>query len=443
MTSPLDRKISTAGLLRFSAPTILSMILIEVFGIVDGLFVVHLIGTKALSALNITFPLILGIIAIGTMFGSGGNALVARQLGQKRDEDARQNFSLIIMAALISGFLFSMCVLLSLNKLLVILGADADLLPLCYEYAFCFIFFLPLTLFSCTFSMFYITRGKAVLGMFLSSMGGFINVILDYVFIAKFDMGLRGAALATGIGYSLSGLSGFIYFFFNRTGNLYFVRPKFRLYILAKTCFNGMSEMVTNLSVCIVTILLNNIVMRLAGSDGVAAITIVLYLQTSLTSACFGYSIGISPLISYNYGRRDAERLKRIFFRSIKMLSFVSLAVFMLCFCKADLLIRLFVAPQTPVYELALRGCRLFSPCFLFMGLNIFASALFTALSNGKVSAILSFCRTFLFVVSALLIFPLFWKMDGVWGAIPAAETMSFVVALFYFKKYKAVYKFA
>lgn len=443
MTSSLDRKISTIGLLRFSAPTILSMILIEIFGIVDGLFVVHLIGTKALSALNITFPLILGIIAIGTMFGAGGNALVARQLGQKREKDACRNFSLIMIAALVSGFLFSMCVLLSLNKLLVILGADADLLPLCHEYAFCLVLFLPLTLFSCAFSMFYITRGKAVLGMFLSSMGGFINVILDYVFIAKFDMGLRGAALATGIGYSLSGLSGFIYFFFNRNGSLYFIRPKFRAYVLAKTCSNGMSEMVTNLSVCIVTILLNNIVMRLAGSDGVAAITVILYMQTSLTSACFGYSIGVSPLISYNYGRRDAERLKRIFFRSIKMLSFVSLAVFMLCFCKADLLIRLFVAPQTPVYELALRGCRLFSPCFLFIGLNIFASALFTALSNGKVSAILSFCRTFLFVVGALLVFPLFWKMDGVWAAIPTAETVSFVMALYFFKKYKSVYKFA
>ena len=204
-----------------------------------------------------------------------------------------------------------------------------------------------------------------------------------------------------------------------------------------------MSEMVTNLSVCIVTILLNNIVMRLAGSDGVAAITVILYMQTFLTSACFGYSIGVSPLISYNYGKRETRRLKQTFFRSVKVLSFVSLVVFTMCFCKADLLIRLFVAPQTPVYELALSGCRLFAPCFLFMGLNIFASALFTALSNGRVSAVLSFCRTFLFVVGALLVFPLFWKMDGVWAAIPTAETVSFVMALYFFKKYKSVYKFA
>ena len=183
--------------------------------------------------------------------------------------------------------------------------------------------------------------------------------------------------------------------------------------------------------------------MRLAGSDGVAAITIVLYMQTSLTSACFGYSIGISSLISYNYGKRETDRLKRIFSRSMKMLSGVSFVVFLLCFLKADLLIRLFVEPQTAVYEMALTGSRLFAPCFLFMGLNIFASAFFTAFSNGKVSAILSFCRTFLFVAGALLILPHFWQMTGVWLSVPAAETLSFVMAVYFFKKYKAVYHFA
>ena len=183
--------------------------------------------------------------------------------------------------------------------------------------------------------------------------------------------------------------------------------------------------------------------MRLAGSDGVAAITIIIYMQTSLTSACFGYSIGISSLISYNYGKREIEKLKRIFFRSMKMLSGVSFVVFLLCFLKADLLIRLFVEPQSTVYDMALKGSWLFAPCFLFMGLNIFSSALFTALSNGKVSAALSFCRTFLFVTAALFLLPHFWGMTGVWLSIPAAEALSFVMAVYFFKKYKAVYHFA
>ena len=443
MSEALDQKIATAGLLRFAAPTIFSMMLLEIFGIIDGLFVIHLVGTKALSALNITFPLILGIVAIGAMFGSGGNALVARQLGQKRETDARQNFSLIMIAALIAGLLFSGLVWLFLDRILLLVGADDDLLPLCEEYAYPCVFFMPLTLFSCAFAMFYITRGKAIFGTLLSSLSGVINILLDYVFIALFDMGLRGASIATGTGFSVVGLIGFFYFYFNRNGNVYFIRPKFRPYVIVKACTNGMSEMVTNFSICIVTILLNNIVMRLAGSDGVAAITIILYMQTSLTSACFGYSIGVSPLISYNYGKRETERLKRIFSRSIKMLSYVSAVVFLLCFWKADLLIGLFVEPDTAVYEMALEGSRLFAPCFLFMGLNIFASALFTAFSNGKVSAVLSFCRTFLFVAGALLILPHFWQMTGVWLSVPAAEVLSFVMAVYFFKKYKAVYHFA
>lgn len=430
-------------MLRFSAPTVFGMILLEVFGIIDGLFVVHLIGTKALSALNITFPIILGVIAIGTMFGSGGNALVARQLGQKRETDARQNFTLIMIAALITGILFAGLVLLFLKPLLSLLGADEELMPLCYDFAYIYSFFSPLVLFCCAFPMFYITQGQAGLGMFFSSLGGLTHIVLDYVFIGVFDMGLRGAGLATGIGYSLIGVIGFVYFYFNRNGNVFFVRPKFRGYVIVKACFNGMSEMVTNMSVCVVTILLNNIVMRFAGSDGVAAITVVLYMQTSLTSACLGYSIGVSPLISYNYGKRETERLKRIFFRSMKMLSGVSVIVFFLCFWKADLLIRYFVEPDTAVYKMALEGSRLFAPCFLFMELNIFASALFTALSNGKVSAILSFCRTFLFVAGALLILPHFWQMTGVWLSVPAAEALSFVMAVYCFKKYKAVYHFA
>jgi len=443
MNTSLDRNITTAGLLRFAAPTILGMILLEVFGIIDGLFVVHLIGTEALSALNITFPVVLGVIAIGSMFGAGGNALVARQLGQKRETDARQNFSLIVWAALGTGIAFSVFMFLFLDPILIFLGADDQLLPHCYDFTFIYSFFIPLALFPCVFSMFYITCGKALLGMLISTLGGLIHIVLDYVFIGMYGMGLRGAGAAMGIGYSLIGVIGFFYFYLNRKDAVYFVRPKFRPYVIVKTCTNGLSEMVTNLSGCVVMILMNNVVMRLAGSDGVAAITIILYMQTSLTSACFGYSIGVSPLISYNYGKREIEKLKRIFFRSVKMLASVSFAVFLACFWKADLLIRLFVKQETSVYDMALKGSRLFASCFFFMGLNIFSSALFTAFSNGKVSAALSFCRTFLFVTAALFLLPYFWQMNGVWLSVPSAEALSFAMALYFFKKYKSVYHFA
>lgn len=443
MTSSLDRKITLSSLLKFAAPTIASTLLMEIYGIIDGLFVARLIGTDALSAVNITFPLILVTIAIGMMFGTGGSALVARQLGQKREQTARQNFSLTVLVALAAGILFSVLGLVFLKPLLIFLGADEQLFPYCYEYAYVCLFFMPLALFTGTFSMFYITRGKAVLGLIFSSIGGITNVVLDYVFIALCDMGLRGAALATGIGYALAGTIGFIYFSVNRRGSLYFVKLKFKPYVISKICINGSSEMVTNLSVCLVTILLNNIVIRLAGSDGVAAITVVLYMQTLLMSVCFGYSMGIAPLTSYNYGKRETPHLQKIFSISTKMIGTMSVFVFLLCLSQSGKLIGLFVDEDTTVYKMALRGFKLFAACFLFMGLNIYASALFTALSNGKVSALLSFCRTFVFVVGLLLLLPVWWEMTGVWLAIPIAEAMSFLMTLFYFRKYKDVYRFA
>lgn len=443
MTNSLDRKISIGSLLKFAAPTIASTLLMEVYGIIDGLFVVHLIGTEALSAVNITFPVILVIIAVGMMFGTGGSALVARQLGQKREQVARQNFTLITIVALLAGIFVSLLGLIFLDPLLFFLGANEQLYDYCYEYAHTCLFFLPLMLFTGTFSMFYITRGRAVLGLIFSSIGGITNVVLDYVFIAVFDMGLRGAALATGIGYALVGLIGFIYFSINRRGSLYFVTPKWKAYVISKICINGSSEMVTNLSVCFVTILLNNIVIRLAGSDGVAAITVVLYMQTFLMSICFGYSMGIAPLTSYNYGKRQTAHLQKIFAISTKMIGLISLGVYVFCLWQAGFLIGLFVKAGSHVYELAYDGFKLFALCFLFMGLNIYASALFTALSNGKVSALLSFCRTFVFVVGLILLLPVWWEMTGVWLAIPIAEAMSFLMTLFYFRKYKDVYRFA
>ena len=402
MPNALDRKISTPALLKFAAPTIFSMLLMEIFGIVDGLFVVRLIGTDALSAVNITFPIILMSIALGMMFSSGGSALVARRLGQKREREARRNFSLIAVSAFVCGAVLAVLGLTFLKPLLYFLGTNDALFDLCHEYAYTMFLFMPVTIFNCVFFMFYIARGKAALGMAITASAGLINVLLDYVFIAVLDMGLFGAALATGIGYSVSGLMGLLYFAFNRRGSLYLEKPKWNWFVLSKACTNGASEMVSNVSVCIVTVLLNNIVMRLAGSDGVAAITVVLYMQTSLMSVCFGYSMGISPLISYNYGKRETARLKRTFSISLKLIGAVSAGVFAFCNLATAGLVGLFVDKGTHVFEMAYGGLRLFSFTFLCMGLNVFATALFTALSNGKVSAILSFCRTLVFVVGFL-----------------------------------------
>ena len=443
MTSILDKKITLSFLLKFAAPTILSTLLMVVYAMVDGVFVVQLVGTEALSSINITFPLILVMVAVGMMFGTGGSALVARQLGQKKQEVARQNFSLTVLSAFVCGILLSGLGLLFLKELLILLGANEQLFDYCYQYAKLCLYFMPLALFTGTFSMFYITRGKAILGLIFSWIGGMTNKILDYIFSAVCDMGLQGAALATGIGYSLTALIGFTYFSMNRRGSLYFVKPKLKFYVISKICINGSSEMVTNLSVCFVTVLLNNIVIRLSGSDGVAAITVVLYIQTLLMSLCFGYSMGIAPLTSYNYGKRETQHLQKIYSLSTKMITAISVFVFIFCLTQSGMLIGLFVEEGSLVYDMALNGFRLFSFGFLFMGMNIYTSALFTALSDGRVSALLSFCRTFVFIVGFLILLPLWLQMTGVWLSIPLAETVSFCMTLYYLGKYKNIYRFA
>ena len=247
-------------------------------------------------------------------------------------------------------------------------------------------------------------------------LGGVANIVLDYVLIAVCGWEIRGAAIATGIGYSIPALIGLFYFLFRRKGSLFLVRPKLDLSVIWKSCSNGASEMVTNLFIGIVTMLLNNILMRMVGSDGVASITIILYAQALLSSSFMGYSIGIAPIISYNYGKQDTVRLKKIYSISLRAILTASLTTFSLSLLFANTLVHIFAPQGSPVYNMAAHGYRLFSICF--MGFNVFASSMFTALSNGRVSAILSFFRTLLFIAAAALLLPLALGVDGVWLAI-------------------------
>lgn len=443
MNHALDRAISPGMLVRFSLPTILSTVFMGIYSTVDGIFVSRLVGTDALSAVNIIMPLITVSLAIGAMFGAGGNAIVARKLGEKKEGEARRNFSLLVVVAFLASVLLSLLGLLFLEQLIGLLGADDALFPYCREYAIPTLLFLPFTIFGMIFQMSFITVGRANLGMAVSILGGVSNVVLDYLLIAVFDMGIAGAAIATGIGYSLPALIGFFYFLLRRKGGLFLVKPAWDGSVLWRSCSNGASEMVTNLAMGVVTLLLNNILMRLAGSDGVASVTIILYAQGVLGSAYMGYAMGVAPVISYNYGKQDTDRLKKIYSISLRIILTVSVVTFALSLIFAQALVGIFAPEGTGVYHMAIRGFRMFSVCFLFMGFNVFGSAMFTALSNGKVSAILSFFRTLVFIVVAALTFPLFLGIDGVWIAIPSAEFLGICMTFYYFKKMKKVYHYA
>lgn len=302
--------------------------------------------------------------------------------------------------------------------------------------------FVPFGVLSVIFQFFFVTAGRPNLGLFATVLGGVTNMVLDYVLIVPANLGIAGAAVATGLGFTVPSLIGLAYFFCSRKGALYFQKPVWDGKLLLKTCTNGSSEMVSNLSTAVITFLFNWIMMRASGEDGVAAVTIVFYAQFLFTAIFLGYTSGVAPLFSYNYGARDTKRLKKLFRLSLIFVAVCSVLAYSASIVLAAPVVRLFAAPSSPVYPLAVRGMYLFAFGFLFMGANIFASGLFTALGNGKISAILSFLRTFVLIVAAVFTLPLLIGVDGVWLSIPAAELLALVIAVWFLIRSRSVYQY-
>lgn len=437
----LDKDISFKRLLKFSFPTVFSMLFMSVYTMVDGIFVSRYVGENGLAAVNIIMPLLTIALALGTMFGVGGNALVAKLIGEKKEHEAKQIFTLIAIVAFAISLVITTLCLIFMNPLLRVLGANEDgLIALCTSYAMPIFSILPFIMFGTIFQTAFITVGKPLFAMIVSIFGGISNIILDYVFMGVLNWGISGAAIATGIGYAIPALVGIVYFTFFRKSSLHFVKPKLDWKALWISCSNGMSEMVTYLSSSVVTLLFNNIIMRMVGVTGVSAATIIMYTQSILTAIYMGYSTGIAPIISFNYGKQDTARLKKIYTISLIAIAVASITVFALSMGLANQLVSIFTPKGTELYSMAVAGFRIFSISLLFMGFNSFASAMFTALSNGKVSAILSFFRTLIFIVIALLVLPLIFDLTGVWLAIPIAEILGVLMTIYYFKKKKPVY---
>ena len=431
MNNPLSRKITFFSVLKFTLPTIVMMMFMSFYTMIDGMFVSRLIGTSALSAVNIVYPLLNIVIALAIMLGTGGSAIIARRMGQGRTDEARAGFSLLVVVGIAIGFLILLVGILFLSPILRFLGANDAIYSYCYDYAVVLLAFVPFGVLQMMFQFFFVTAGKPQLGLISTIVGGVANIILDYAFIAIFDLGIAGAALATGIGFSVPALTGLIYFTANRKGTLYFVKPAFDLSVIAKSCTNGSSEMVTNLSAAITTFLFNIITMRYLGEDGVAAITIVLYAEYLFNAVFLGYSSGVAPMISYNYGNKNKLQMQRLFRLSYTFVACTSVLVFILSFFLSDVVVTFFAKPGSTVFLLAQNGFSLFSFGFLMMGLNIFTSALFTALSNGRVSAILSFFRSFLCLITSIFVLPQLLGINGIWLAVPVAEVFALAMAVF------------
>jgi len=439
-------KIPTLGhLLKFALPTIFSVLIMSTFGIVDGIFVSRLIDPIALSAVGIVFPFLAFVMAIGFMLGVGGNAMIAKKIGARHEKEARENFSLIVLTAFIASLAISAIGIFFPTFVLNILGANEIVYYMALEYMLPLLYFMPAIVLGMVFQQFLITVGKAHYSAITAFFGGLTSAGLNYVFIYLMDMGLSGAALATSIGYTLPAVVGLVYFTFKRSGSLYFVRPKFDIRALGRTCINGASEMVTMLAASITTVLMNNILMDLDAEGMAVAAAAIMFAGMGIFSALFvGYSSGVAPIISYNYGKGDTDNLKKSYSNSLRLISILSVVSVGLAFLSTDLLISIYDIPvYTPIHSMASTGFMFLAGGFIFMGFNSFASMFFTALNNGVVSSILSLFRTLIFVAAAFMILPGIFGLNGAWAAMPAAEVLGIIMTVVFFKKMKKVYSYA
>ncbi len=436
----LEHRINFRWLILFAMPTILSSIFASLYSTVDGIFVARWVDTNALSAINITMPMISLSSALGMMFGTGGNALVARKIGEGKQEEAREDFSLLMLVAFIFCVVLVIACFIFLDPLCFFLGSDDTLLQYCREYMIPVFIALPFTVFGTVFQLSFITVGRAGFGAALSVSGGILNIVLDWLFMAVFGWGLAGAAIATSIGYVTTSVVGMIWFSVNRKQVLYVVRPKWRPRTIIDSCVNGSSEMVSVLAFSVIAILFNRILMNLGGPDGVASLSIIWYAQGLFGGLFRGYINGIASVVSYNLGRGNKERLAKLFRISIGTIGVTGLVVTFVSYLLGGTVVDFFAKGNVQVASIALHGFHIVATSFVMMAVNVFASGWFTALNDGKTSAILSFCRTIVFMVVPVLVLPQIFEMDGVWMSITAGEVLSMIMSIYYFIKYRHVY---
>lgn len=435
------KPITLKNIMKFALPTIAMSVFMSFYTMVDGLFVSNLIGTEALSSINLTAPIISLVTAISTMLATGGSAVIMKKVGEKKQREANENFTFLILVNIIVGFIMGFIGYFCMYLIFQSMHISNAVMQYSQDYlSFYLLFTIPILLMN-NFSLYLIASGKSWISFMCSVVGGILNIVLDYVFIKKIGMGIIGAAIATGLGYSVTTVVGFVVF--SRSSHLlHFVKPHIDWSVLKKAISNGCSEMATALVTGITTLLFNWTMLKYVGEDGVAAITIIMYVLMFVSSVFTGYSYGVAPMISYYYGEQNHVKLKKLVRRSIKIITIISIFSFIISLLITEPLTSIFAKASNPVYELAITGNRICSVALLFIGFNIFSSGMFTALNNGLISAILAFSRSFVFMVVSLIALPLLFGVTGIWLATPIAELLAIMLAIYMFIKFRNTYKY-
>lgn len=425
-------------LLRFTFPSIVMMIFTSIYGVVDGFFVSNFVGKTPFAAVNFIMPFLMILGTVGFMFGTGGSALIAITMGAGNKEKAQSLFSLFIYVSIICGIVIGILGILVLRPVAAWLGAEGEMLDNCVVYGRVILAALPALILQYEFQSFFITAEKPKLGLAFTVAAGTANMALDALFVGLFKWGLVGAAGATAVSQCIGGIIPLFYFGRPNSSLLRLTRTRFDGMALVKACTNGSSELMSNISMSVVGMLYNGQLMKYAGEDGVAAYGVLMYVNMIFLAAFIGYSVGAAPVIGYHYGAGNHEELKGLLKKSLVLIVIFSVGMLVLAESLARPLALIFVGYDQELLDMTLRGFLVYSFSFLFAGLAIYGSSFFTALGNGLVSALISFLRTLVFQVAAVLIFPLIWGLDGIWFSIVAAELVAAVVtALFLLGKRK------
>ena len=429
-------------MLMFTMPSIIMMIFTSIYGVVDGFFVSNFVGKTEFAAVNFIMPVLMILGAFGFMLGAGGSAIVARTLGQGKNEEAQKQFSLFVYSGLVLGFITGALGAVLIEPIAVLLGAEGQMLEYCVTYGRIISAATPAYMLQFEFQTFFITAEKPKLGLYMTLVSGVMNMVLDLLFMAVFDWGIVGAALATAVSQTVGGIVPLIYFGRENTSLLRLVRTKFVAKWMTKAVTNGSSELMSNISFSVVGMLYNFQLMKYAGEDGVAAYGVLMYVNMIFIAVFIGFATGMAPVIGYHFGAENHNELKSLLRKSIKVIGICSVAMLVFGEICAYPLSYIFVGYDKALMEMTLRGFLIYSFSFLFAGFAIFGSAFFTALSDGVTSAIMAFLRTLVFQVIAVLALPMLFGLDGIWWSIVAAEiaAVALTVMFIVIKRKKYMY---
>lgn len=416
-------------LLRFTLPSIVMMVFTSIYGVVDGLFVSNFVGKGPFTAVNLVMPVVMIFGGLGFMFGTGGSALVAKTLGQGRRDQANRYFTMIAIATVGTGIVISALGAAFMRPICHWLRADAEIIDDCVLYGRILLGFNTAYMLQNVFQSFLITAEKPKLGLLATIAAGVTNMALDALFIAGFGWGVAGAAVATGLSQCVGGLFPLLYFL-RPNNSLLRLRPvKLQLRPILQSCGNGASEVVSSVTSSIIGMVYNFQLLRFAGKDGVAAYGVLMYTEFIFVAVFIGYAIGSAPVIGYHYGAENTEELKSLLRKSVTLNLGSGIVMLGIAQALAMTLAHLFVGYDPALFSMTVHGFRIFTVAFVLLGLNIFFSSFFTALNNGVISAAISFLRTFVFKLSAVLVLPLLFKLDGIWWATVVAEVFAFLAS--------------